>query len=178
MRSRWRATPTSSLDDAVTINGGGGSNSLQGPDTTNDWQVTGLDAGTLNGITHFTSVQNLIGGSGPDTFCSRTGAFPARSTAASARSLHGHPGRSAGTGHDRRQWPEQRRRQLTVQGAPGDNTIVKTANQITWGSPVLETIHYVGIENVTIAAARQTTRSSTRAARTRRSSADRSRTPS
>jgi hypothetical protein len=39
---------------------------------------------------------------------------------------------------------------LTVQAAPGTNTITKTATQVTWGNPVQETVNYSGIENLTV----------------------------
>jgi hypothetical protein len=47
---------------------GGGTSSLQGPDSANTWQITGRDAGTLNGSVAFQKVQSLVGGSADDTF--------------------------------------------------------------------------------------------------------------
>src|SRR5207244_2691575 len=35
---------------ATTVDGGGGSNTLIGPNATNTWNVTGANAGTLNGV--------------------------------------------------------------------------------------------------------------------------------
>jgi hypothetical protein len=52
---------------AVSLDGGGGSNMLVGPNTTNTWTINAPNAGTLNGIA-FTSFQNLVGGTGVDTF--------------------------------------------------------------------------------------------------------------
>jgi hypothetical protein len=53
---------------AVSLDGGAGNNTLVGPDSANAWDITGTDAGTLDGAVAFTSFQNLTGGSGPDTF--------------------------------------------------------------------------------------------------------------
>jgi hypothetical protein len=52
---------------AVTLDGGGGSNTLVGPNITNTWTVSAPNAGSLDGI-GFTSFQNLVGGTGVDTF--------------------------------------------------------------------------------------------------------------
>jgi hypothetical protein len=52
----------------VTFNGGGGSNALVGPNATNTWTVGGLDAGNLNGTFTFSTVANLVGGTGVDVF--------------------------------------------------------------------------------------------------------------
>jgi hypothetical protein len=66
-------TNTAPLTAAVTINGGGGSDTLQGPDIANTWQISGANAGTLDGNISFASIQNLIGGAGNDTFQFQTG---------------------------------------------------------------------------------------------------------
>jgi Ca2+-binding RTX toxin-like protein len=58
---------------ALSIDGGGGSNTLQGPDAANTWQVSGANAGTLDGKLHFASVQTLLGGAAADTFAFQTG---------------------------------------------------------------------------------------------------------
>jgi hypothetical protein len=50
------------------ILGGSGTNTLIGPNTTNTWSITGNDAGNINGAVNFTGIQNLIGGTGVDTF--------------------------------------------------------------------------------------------------------------
>ncbi len=39
---------------------------------------------------------------------------------------------------------------LSVIGAAGDNDIVKTATQVTWGNPTTETVNYSGIENLSV----------------------------
>ncbi len=49
------------------FDGGAGEDTLIGPDTVNDWSLTGLDAGTL-GDAEFVHVENLTGGSADDTF--------------------------------------------------------------------------------------------------------------
>jgi hypothetical protein len=56
-----------------TIMAGGSNNTLQGPDTVNTWQITGPNAGTLDGLLSFNSVQTLIGGAAADTFAFHTG---------------------------------------------------------------------------------------------------------
>jgi hypothetical protein len=50
------------------ILGGTGTNTLIGPNTTNTWDITGADAGRLDGTVGFTGIGNLIGGAGVDTF--------------------------------------------------------------------------------------------------------------
>jgi virginiamycin B lyase len=40
---------------------------------TNQWQITGANAGTLDGVVHFSSVQNLVGGWGPNVFAFQNG---------------------------------------------------------------------------------------------------------
>jgi hypothetical protein len=63
---------TGGATQAVMVNGGGGTNTLIGSDLTNFWNLTGSGAGTLQGGSEpddpFTGIQNLIGGSGADSF--------------------------------------------------------------------------------------------------------------
>jgi hypothetical protein len=60
---------------AISITGNAnGTNTLQGPDTANNWQVTGVNAGRLDGKLNFTGVQSLTGGAANDTFAFLTGA--------------------------------------------------------------------------------------------------------
>ena len=51
-----------------SIDGGGGSDELLGPDQLNDWLVSGADAGVLNGTTDFVNIERLTGGTGDDVF--------------------------------------------------------------------------------------------------------------
>ncbi|MHB8121545.1 MAG: filamentous hemagglutinin N-terminal domain-containing protein [Desulfuromonadaceae bacterium] len=60
------ATGVSTFNGSVT--GGGGSDILAAVNGTNAWQVTGANAGTLNGTTTFSGITSLSGGSGADTF--------------------------------------------------------------------------------------------------------------
>jgi hypothetical protein len=52
----------------VAYNAGGGSNTLIGPNLNNTWNITSLNAGTLDGNITFSRVQNLTGGTASDTF--------------------------------------------------------------------------------------------------------------
>jgi len=55
----------------TSINGGGGANSVTGPDTVTTWGITGSTTGTINpgsGSTTLTNIQTFIGGSNDDTF--------------------------------------------------------------------------------------------------------------
>ncbi len=52
----------------VTFDGGNGGASLVGPSSTNFWNITGNAAGNLNGAVSFANVENLVGGTGVDTF--------------------------------------------------------------------------------------------------------------
>jgi Ca2+-binding RTX toxin-like protein len=61
------------LPGGMTIQGGSGINTLNGPDSANTWQITGANAGALDGVVTFTSIQNLIGGNDNDTFAFNTG---------------------------------------------------------------------------------------------------------
>jgi hypothetical protein len=51
----------------VTIHGGSGINTLVGGNVSNLWNITSTNAGNVGSVA-FTSIQNLVGGSGPDTF--------------------------------------------------------------------------------------------------------------
>src|SRR5690606_8019334 len=51
------------------INGSGGTNTLAANNTTNTWNISSTDAGTVTGVGgNFASIQNLTGGSGTDNF--------------------------------------------------------------------------------------------------------------
>jgi hypothetical protein len=50
-----------------SINGGGGNDTLVGPNIGRNWYVTGTNSGAI-ASTNFTSIANLTGGSGDDTF--------------------------------------------------------------------------------------------------------------
>ena len=52
----------------ANIKGGAGSNSLQGADVNNTWNITGGYAGTIKNVSDFSKIQSLIGGSQVDTF--------------------------------------------------------------------------------------------------------------
>ena len=60
------ATGVSTFNGSIT--GGGGTDTLIATNGTNNWHVTGLNAGTLNGTTTFSGITNLTGGSGTDIF--------------------------------------------------------------------------------------------------------------
>ena len=62
----------------VTIMGGSGTNTLVGPNSTNTWDITGMNAGRLTSAVLltavvFSSVQDLTGGTGADTFIFENG---------------------------------------------------------------------------------------------------------
>jgi len=50
-----------------TVSGGEGSDTLAAADTDNSWVISGVNAGTLNGLA-FVEIENLIGGAGNDAF--------------------------------------------------------------------------------------------------------------
>ncbi|MGH8397596.1 MAG: beta strand repeat-containing protein, partial [Gammaproteobacteria bacterium] len=60
------------FDNIITMTGANGTggllNSLTGPNSSNTWNVTTSNAGTLNGALSFSNFQTLTGGSGADTF--------------------------------------------------------------------------------------------------------------
>ncbi|MEA2917997.1 MAG: large repetitive protein, partial [Bradyrhizobium sp.] len=47
----------------VTIDGGAGNNTIHGPALGTEWTIDGANSGSANGITSFTNIQNLVGGS-------------------------------------------------------------------------------------------------------------------
>jgi Ca2+-binding RTX toxin-like protein len=59
------ASPLSA--NGIKIDGGGGTNTLIGPNTANTWRISGLDRGALGRIS-FVSFANLVGGPGVDKF--------------------------------------------------------------------------------------------------------------
>jgi streptogramin lyase len=52
----------------LAIHGGSGANALQGPDTSNVWQIGGSNLGTLDETVSFSDVTTLLGGAGDDSF--------------------------------------------------------------------------------------------------------------
>ncbi|NER34040.1 MAG: hypothetical protein F6J93_08350 [Oscillatoria sp. SIO1A7] len=58
----------------TTIDGGAGNNSLTGDNTSNSWNLTGSNGGTLNGSLAFSNIQNLTGGTDSDAFVFNDGA--------------------------------------------------------------------------------------------------------
>ncbi|NGX52159.1 MAG: Heme/hemopexin-binding protein [Candidatus Anoxychlamydiales bacterium] len=56
------------------IDGGGGKNTIIGPNVDNIWTLTSSDTGYINGISNFQNIQNLVGGEKSDTFTFLTGA--------------------------------------------------------------------------------------------------------
>ncbi|MCH9792582.1 MAG: cadherin domain-containing protein, partial [Planctomycetes bacterium] len=57
------------LAGGINFNGGAGSNTLVAPNQTNDWDIDGLNSGSLlSGSVIFSNVENLNGNSNPDTF--------------------------------------------------------------------------------------------------------------
>jgi hypothetical protein len=57
-----------SLYYGTALVGGSGTNTLIGPNTTNTWNITGADTGSLDTGLGFTGIANLVGGFGVDTF--------------------------------------------------------------------------------------------------------------
>ena len=54
---------------AGVIDGGGGNNTLTGPNLDETWHITGANSGSITGVVAmFQNIQNLIGGSGADDF--------------------------------------------------------------------------------------------------------------
>ncbi len=51
----------------ISVDGGGGNNTLIGPNMVNTWTISGLDRGKLDGVS-FASFANLVGGSAVDSF--------------------------------------------------------------------------------------------------------------
>jgi hypothetical protein len=62
--SNGNPVPASGLQ----FSGGSGNNTLVGPGASGAWNITGANAGTLNGSIQFSNVGRLVGGKGNDTF--------------------------------------------------------------------------------------------------------------
>ncbi|HEX2923675.1 MAG TPA: filamentous hemagglutinin N-terminal domain-containing protein, partial [Chloroflexota bacterium] len=58
---------------SVTIAGGGGIDTIKGPNTANTWSISGANAGALNTIMGFSSIERLIGGNSTDSFTVASG---------------------------------------------------------------------------------------------------------
>jgi Ca2+-binding RTX toxin-like protein len=58
---------STAFNTPVTFNGGGGSNTVVGPNVSTTWSITANNGGKVGNVS-FSSVQNLTGGSGNDTF--------------------------------------------------------------------------------------------------------------
>ncbi len=63
-----KATATGGWTNIGTVIGGAATNTLIGANTANVWDITGANAGTLDGALTFSGFQNLTGGSVDDTF--------------------------------------------------------------------------------------------------------------
>ena len=50
------------------INGGSGSDTIQGYATGESWNITGVDVGDLSAVNSFSEIETLLGGNGVDTF--------------------------------------------------------------------------------------------------------------
>jgi hypothetical protein len=85
------ATPTT----AVFLMGGSGSNTLTGPNATNAWMILGQDSGNLGTNVSFSSMSNLVGGSGSDTFTFGRRFFPVPTTGSITGSIKGGGGTNA-----------------------------------------------------------------------------------
>jgi len=57
-----------SFNNLQNIHAGTGNNQLTGPNVTTTWNLTGLNSGNVAGSLAYTQIQNLIGGSHPNTF--------------------------------------------------------------------------------------------------------------
>jgi Ca2+-binding RTX toxin-like protein len=58
----------SGLASKLTLHGGGGSNTLVGPNVNNTWKITSNNGGRLDGKVTFSSIQTLTGGTANDNF--------------------------------------------------------------------------------------------------------------
>src|SRR5262249_30985321 len=69
INAKGAADTITAYGSAATVNGGGGRDTLIAAMPGNSiWNITARNAGNLNGVIFFTSVQNLTGGDGADLF--------------------------------------------------------------------------------------------------------------
>src|SRR6185295_9940131 len=59
---------TNGFYNIQTVVGGSANDYLGGPNTDSVWNITGNNAGNINGSVSFSSFEHLIGGNGNDTF--------------------------------------------------------------------------------------------------------------
>jgi hypothetical protein len=62
------------FSNVISVIGGSGSNTLTGPNSANTWNITGTNAGNLNGTVTFTAFANLTGGTAGNDFVFSNGA--------------------------------------------------------------------------------------------------------
>ncbi len=58
---------TGTVSNIVNVIGGTGSDTLTGADSANAWNITGVNAGSVSGVS-FSGIENLAGGTGADSF--------------------------------------------------------------------------------------------------------------
>ncbi|MGA0198397.1 MAG: beta strand repeat-containing protein, partial [Prochlorotrichaceae cyanobacterium] len=58
----------SGTGNVTSINGGLGTNTLQGKNTVNTWNITSATTGSVSGVGSFSNIQGLVGGNNSDTF--------------------------------------------------------------------------------------------------------------
>jgi hypothetical protein len=114
---------TATPGGTVTLNGGGGNNSLTGPNGTDTWTVNKANGGNLNTNVSFNAVAGLIGGTGNNTFDFTT-------TTAAVGTIEG------GTGNN------------TLKISHSGTWDVTGANAGTFQSTGTGTLNYSGIANL------------------------------
>lgn len=62
------ATATGGFTNITRVRGGRGSDKVIGPDQSNEWNVSSLNTGSVNGAFDFAGIENLTGGTEDDTF--------------------------------------------------------------------------------------------------------------
>jgi len=73
----------------ANIDGGGGDNALVGDNAINTWNITGLNSGSATGVTTFTNIQTLTGGTNIDNFALNGGTVTSIEGSAGSNSLTG-----------------------------------------------------------------------------------------
>ena len=58
-----------------TINGGAGTDSLTANNSANNWSILSADGGSVDSVFAFSSIENLVGGTGTDAFILNTGSI-------------------------------------------------------------------------------------------------------
>ena len=123
------ATGTNGISNINAVDGGAASDTLIGANTVNTWNITGNNAGNINGTFEFTAMENLTGGSATDTLVGANTTNTWNITGNNAGNINaalgftGMENLTGGTGTDSYVFSDGQGVNGTVDGGAGSNTL-------------------------------------------------------